>query len=280
MTTAVQKIQHTLQLLKRDPHGVAQSAAHGLKQKIGCDHEIAVILGSGWDIVAPFLGEVTTDIPATELPGFLPPGVEGHNGRIQSIKAERKQVLAFLGRKHLYERDNQGNPLPVEATVHAVRTAAAAGCKSIVLTNAVGGLRREWPNGTAVLIKDHFSFFVRPALFDANFLQCHDVYSRRFRELYLEVVPNLKEGNYAQIVGPAFETPLEVSVLQAMKIDIVGMSIAIEAQAARDLKMEVVGLSIVTDYAGEPTTHTDVLAIVRQTAIELAPNLAAAMVRM
>ncbi|MBI4426019.1 MAG: purine-nucleoside phosphorylase [Candidatus Kerfeldbacteria bacterium] len=263
----------TLDLLKRNPIAAASQAAAELKRRTGVvKHHVAIILGSGWDVVAPYLGEMALDFPAAELPGFLPSGVEGHAGRIRSIRAEDKRVLAFLGRKHLYEVGEDGHNLPVAATVHAVRTAAAAGCTSIILTNAVGGLNPAMPTGTTVLIKDHVSFFVPSPLAGPNFLQCDEVYSRRLRGACREL--NLPEGIYAQVRGPHFESPAEAEFLRRMGVDIVGMSIATEALTARDLKMEVLGLSIVTDSAGELTSHGDVLAVVRQTASTLALQLA------
>lgn len=270
-----------LDLLQRDPQTAAHKAAGMLERLTGVvKHDIAIILGSGWDVVAPFLGEVTLDIPATEIPGFLPPTVDGHAGRIQSIKAGDKHILAFLGRKHLYEVDEHGNNLPVAATVHAVRTAAAAGCKIVVLTNAVGGLNPAFPTGTAVLIKDHISFFVPSPLYGPNFLQCDEVYSRRLRALCQEVDPTLPEGIYTQVRGPHFESPAEAEFLRRLGVDIVGMSIATEALAARDRGMEVLAISIVTDAAGELTSHGDVLAVVKQTAKGLSPKLAQVIRRM
>jgi purine-nucleoside phosphorylase len=210
---------------------------------------------------------------ATDLPGFLASGVDGHAGRIQSIVAGDRRILAFLGRKHLYEVDENGDNLHVSATVHAVRTAAATGCKTIVLTNAVGGLRREWPNGTVVLIKDHVSLFVSSPLRGPRFLQCDQVYAPRLRELCRAVGLDAPDGVYIQVVGPHFESPADAEFLRRMGVDIVGMSICSEALAARDLNMEVLGLSIITDMAGEPTSHEDVLAVVRKTAAQLAPKL-------
>lgn len=268
-----------LDLLTRYPQVAAHKSAGMLERLTGIvKHDVAIILGSGWDVVAPYLGEVALDIPATELPGFLPSGVDGHAGRIQSIESGNQRVLAFLGRKHLYEVDEKGDNLPIAATAHAVRTAAAVGCKSIILTNAVGGLNPNFPTGTAVLIKDHISLFVSSPLSGPNFLQCDEVYSKRLRELCQDL--HLPQGVYAQVHGPHFESPAEAEFLRRMGVDMVGMSIATEALAARDRGLEVLGISIVTDAAGELTSHQDVLAVVKKTASRLGPKLAKVIKRM
>jgi len=264
---------NALELLRQDPYAVADHAANNLCRMTGVDQfNVAIILGSGWDTMITSLGKAPRmACPVTSFPGFLPSTVAGHAGDVIWFPVGDRQVLAFSGRKHLYE-EVDGQPIPIAATVHAVRVAAAAGCKSILLTNAVGGTSSYHPVGRAMVIKDHFSLFVPSPLSGPRFLQCKEVYSRRLRAL--STLLGLPEGVYTQIRGPHFETPFEYSVLRQLGVDIVGMSIATEALAARDVGMEVLAISCITDVAGQETNHHDVLAVVRETAAELGPGLA------
>ncbi|HEU5008141.1 MAG TPA: hypothetical protein VFT67_14285, partial [Jatrophihabitantaceae bacterium] len=135
-----------------EPMAAARAAAAVLAERTGVDrHDVAIVLGSGWVPAIDALGTARADLPVTELPGFLPPAVEGHAGRIRSLDVAGVQVLAFLGRTHFYE--GRG----VEPVVHGVRVAAAAGCRTIVLTNACGGLRPGMAVGDPVLISDHLN---------------------------------------------------------------------------------------------------------------------------
>ena len=136
-------------------------------------------------------------------------------------------MLLFLGRTHLYE--GRG----VEPVVHGVRTAAAAGVRTVVLTNAAGGLREEHRVGQAVVIADHLNLTARSPLVGATFVDLTDLYSARLRELAREVDPSLTEGVYAALPGPHYETPAEIRMLRTLGADLVGMSTALEAIAAR-----------------------------------------------
>ncbi len=137
-----------------DPYARAKEAAARLGRLTGVDrHDVALVLGSGWLPVADALGRTLADVATTDLPGFAKPAVEGHMGRVRSVQiggdGEARHALVFLGRTHLYEGHG------VNAVVHGVRTAAAAGCRTIVLTNGAGGLDPAWSPGTPVLISDH-----------------------------------------------------------------------------------------------------------------------------
>jgi purine-nucleoside phosphorylase len=157
----------------------------------------------------------------------------------------------FLGRVHLYEGHSPAT------VVHGVRTAVAAGCRTIVLTNAAGGLRAENPVGRPVLIRDHLNLTGMsplsgpppPAGYHARFVDLTDLYSARLRALCLTEDPSLAEGVYAALLGPHYETPSEVAMLQGLGADLVGMSTALEAIAARHLGAEVLGVSLVTNLA-------------------------------
>ncbi|MDX6301851.1 MAG: purine-nucleoside phosphorylase, partial [Nocardioidaceae bacterium] len=188
---------------------------------------------------------------------FAPPAVAGHAGKVRSVPAGDRNLLVFLGRTHLYE--GRG----VAAVVHGVRTAAAAGCRAVVLTNGCGGLDEAWQPGTPVLISDHLNLTATSPLEGADFVDLTDLYSPRLRALCREVEPDLAEGVYAQLPGPHYETPAEIRMVRAIGGQLVGMSTALEAIAARRAGLEVLGISLVTNLAagitGEPLDHQEVL---------------------
>jgi hypothetical protein len=145
-----------------------------------------------------------------------------------------------------------------------VRVAAAAGCRTVVLTNAAGGIREGLSVGQPVLISDHLNLTARSPLVGARFVDLVDLYSARLRELVRGVDPTLEEGVYAALPGPHYETGAEVRMLRGLGADLVGMSTALEAIAARAEGMEVLAVSLVTNLAagmtGEPLDHAEVLA--------------------
>ena len=220
-------------------------------------HDVALVMGSGWVPAADALGAAEVEVPVTELPGFLPPAVSGHAGRVRSLQVGEQRVMVLLGRTHLYE--GRG----VDPVVHGVRTAAAAGCRTVVLTNAAGGVREGLRVGQPVLVSDHLNLTARSPLVGARFVDLVDLYSARLRDVVRGVDPSLEEGVYAALPGPHYETAAEIRMLRAMGADLVGMSTALEAIAARAEGMEVLGVSLVTNLAagmtGEPLDHAEVL---------------------
>ncbi len=237
---------------------LAADAAARLRELTGIDtHDIALVMGSGWLPAVDALGEAVAEIATTDLPGFAPPAVEGHAGKIRSVRAGDRTLLVFLGRTHFYEG------LGVAAVVHGVRTAAAAGCRAIVLTNGCGGLDTSWQPGTPVLISDHINLTATSPIEGAHFVDLTDLYSSRLRALCREAEPGLDEGVYVQLPGPHYETPAEIGMVRAIGGDLVGMSTTLEAIAAREAGMEVLGISLVTNLAagitGEPLNHEEVL---------------------
>ena len=241
------------------PAEEADAAARALAELSGVEaHDVAIVFGSGWVPAADALGTASIDVSATSLTGFGPPGVPGHAGRVRSIAVGRRHVLAFLGRTHLYE--GRG----VHSVVHAVRVAAACGCKIVVLTNACGGVRRGLSPGQAVLISDHINLTWQSPLLGVRFLDLTDVYSKRLRDLARTIDQTLTEGVYAMFPGPMFETPAEIRMARAIGADLVGMSTVLEAIAAREAGLEVLGISLVTNLAagmtGEALDHAEVLA--------------------
>lgn len=249
------------------PGGIARAAAAELAARTGFErHDVALVLGSGWVPAVDALGPAVTELPVTELPGFLAPAVEGHAGRVRSLEVGGRRVLAFLGRTHFYE--GRG----VEPVVHGVRVAAAAGCRVIVLTNACGGLRPGLAVGDAVLISDHLNLTARTPLVGPRFVDLSDVYAARLRALVRTIDPSLAEGVYAQFPGPQYETPAEVRMAGVLGADLVGMSTVLEAIAARAEGCEVLGISLVTNLAaglGDPLDHEEVLAVGKASAARM-----------
>jgi purine-nucleoside phosphorylase len=218
---------------------------------------VALVLGSGWLPAAAALGEPSAQVATTDLPGFSAPAVEGHAGTIGSLRLGDRRLLLFGTRTHYYEGKG------VAAVVHPIRTAAAAGCRTVVLTNGCGGLDPSWTPGTPVLIRDHINLTARSPIEGAHFVDLTDLYSARLRALCREVDPTLHEGVYVQFPGPHYETPAEVEMVRRIGGDLVGMSTTLEAIAAREAGMEVLGISLVTNLAagisGEPLDHAEVL---------------------
>lgn len=237
----------------------AQQSAATIAELTGQpSHDIAVVLGSGWAPAADLLGDTVAEFPITDVPHFAAPVVEGHGGRLRSVDADGVRVLVFLGRTHLYEERG------VDAVTHGVRTAAAAGCRAVVLTNGCGGLDPSWTPGTPVIIGDHINLTGASPLHGAHFVDLTDLYSPRLRGICREIDPTLAEGVYAQFRGPMYETPAEITMVRTIGGTLVGMSTALEAIVSRACGMEILGLSLVTNLAagmsGEPLDHEEVLA--------------------
>jgi purine-nucleoside phosphorylase len=243
-------------------------AAAALARATGVDaHDVAIVLGSGWAPAADRLGTPAVDLPVTDLPGFAAPTALGHVGRVRSVRVGDRRVLVFLGRTHLYE--GRG----VDAVTHAVRVACAAGCGTVLLTNAAGGLRERMTIGQPVLVSDHLNLTSRSPLHGARFVDLTDLYSPRLRTLARQVDPTLAEGVYAAMPGPHYETPAEIRMLRTLGADLVGMSTALEAIAARAEGAEVLALSLVTNLAagmtGQPLDGAEVIAAGNAAAVRM-----------
>jgi purine-nucleoside phosphorylase len=247
-----------------DPQTLAALAATDLTAALGDGHEVAVVMGSGWAPAADAFGEPAASVAIGDLPGFAAPTAVGHGGQVRSVRVGDRRVLLFLGRTHFYE--GRG----VDPVVHGIRTAAAAGVKTVVLTNAAGGLAPEHRVGQAVIISDHLNLTARSPLVGADFVDLTDLYSARLRHLAREIDPSLTEGVYAALPGPHYETPAEIRMLRTLGADLVGMSTALEAIAARAAGLEIFGLSMVTNAAagitGEKLDHEEVLAAGKEAA--------------
>jgi purine-nucleoside phosphorylase len=252
---------------------LARDAAREIARRTGVPHhDVAIVLGSGWAPAADRIGVPEAEVPVTDLPGFAPPTAAGHVGTVRSVRVDGRHVLVFLGRTHLYEGHG------VDAVSHGVRVATAAGCGTVVLTNAAGGIRPGLTVGQPVLVSDHLNLTARSPLAGATFVDLTDLYSVRLRELARSIDPTLTEGVYAALPGPHYETPAEIRMLRTLGADLVGMSTALEAIAARAAGAEVLGMSLVTNLAagvtGQPLDHTEVIAAGRAAAQRMGDLLA------
>jgi purine-nucleoside phosphorylase len=242
-----------------DPFDVARDAAAVIAEQSGIDrHDIALTLGSGWGKAADLIGETVSSIDAADVPGFSASAVPGHSGTVRSIRlADGRHALVIGARTHYYEGHG------VRRVVHSVRTAAATGATTMVLTNGAGGIKESWTPGTPVLISDHINLTADSPLEGATFIDLTDLYSARLRGIAKQIDPSLDEGVYTQFRGPHYETPAEVQMAKAIGGHIVGMSTALEAIAARQAGMEVLGFSLITNLAAgiqtTPLSHAEVL---------------------
>ncbi|HEY5016618.1 MAG TPA: purine-nucleoside phosphorylase [Streptosporangiaceae bacterium] len=266
---------------RADPYAAAAASAARLAKLTGqAAHDVAVVLGSGWLPAADALGPADTEVPLAELGGFAEPTVAGHIPAARSVPVGPLRALVFLGRTHLYEG------YPVTAVVHGVRMAVAAGCRVVVLTNASGGIRADLRPGQPVLISDQLNLTAQsplsgpppPSGYPSRFTDLSDLYAARLRATARQADPGLAEGVYAALPGPHYETPAEIRMLRTYGADLVGMSTALEAIAARHLGAEVLGISLVTNTAAglsdQPLDHAEVLATGQASAARMGQLLA------
>jgi purine-nucleoside phosphorylase len=250
-------------------------AAAAIATQTGQDrHDVGVVLGSGLGQF-PASVEDAVSIAYEEIPGFPSCRVEGHAGHAYSATFGSNRVLLLAGRIHAYE----GHPM--DRVTFAVRSAVRAGCKTIVLTNAAGGCGEDLAAGDLVLIRDHINLTGRNPLegdhdprLGPRFPDMTDVYSLRLRSVAREAADasevELKDGVYAWLLGPSYETPAEIRMVQIVGGDMVGMSTVPEAIAARHMGAEVLGISLITNLAagisGLPLSHEEVSATGQESA--------------
>ena len=228
---------------------------------------MALVLGSGLGAFADDLQDAVA-IPYAEIPGFARPTVEGHAGRLVSGTIEGVPVVAMQGRFHYYEG------YTFEEVVFPVRSLGLLGIKSLVLTNAAGGLNVELDQGSLMVISDHLNLMgANPLLglnderFGPRFPDMSEVYSREYQEVAVAeahaVGLELRRGIYAALSGPSYETPAEIRMLRTLGADAVGMSTVPEAIVARHMGMKVLGISCITNMAAglldQPISHTEVI---------------------
>ena len=270
-----------------EPFALAEAAANALAERTGASrHDVVVVLGSGWSEAADGLGQPTASFATSDLPGFAAPSALGHSASVRSIERDGVRILAFLGRVHLYEGHEPAT------VVHAIRTAAAAGCRVALLTNGAGYMNMDWSIGDPILISDHLNFTGRspltgpnpPAPYASRFCDLTDLYSPDLRELVRSVRPGTCEGVYIGLNGPHFETPAEIRAFHAMGAELVGMSTVLEAIAARHVGMRVLGLSMATNpaagFSAVPLDADDVIAAGNAAAADLGVMLGEVIDRM
>jgi purine-nucleoside phosphorylase len=249
-----------------------EAATAAVRARLGsAAPRVAIVLGSGLGDLAAAVSKPTR-IPYADIPGFPAPGVAGHKGELVAGTLEGVPVLVQSGRFHLYEGH------PIETSALPVRVFAQLGIRTLVVTNAAGGIRSTFRPGTLMLIADHVNFMFRnpligPALEgEERFPDMSDPYDRELRQLARDVARErriaLDEGVYVGLLGPSYETPAEIRMLQRFGVDAVGMSTVPEVIVARARGIKCLGFSTITNLAAgiSPTvlSHQEVLEVGRQ----------------
>jgi purine-nucleoside phosphorylase len=239
----------------------AAHSARELARRLGVGHhDVLVLLGSGLSRVAEALGAGEESVPLDTLPFFPPYTAGGHRAQGWSVEHRGIRVLVLGGRCHLYE-----GLTPVEV-VHPLRT-AMAGCRTVILTAAAGGIRDDLATGSVMVVDDHLNLTGRSPLSGPDFVDMTDAYTPRLRSLALSAPEpaasalSARSGVYAQLPGPQFETPAEIRMLRTAGADVVGMSMALETIAARRAGADVLGLALITNPAASANTTIDVTHI-------------------
>lgn len=242
---------------------------------------VAIVLGSGLGGLADSIAGAVR-IPYADLPGFHQPAVEGHKGELVLGTLGGKPVLAQSGRFHMYEGYTP------EENVLPVRLFGALGIGTLIVTNAAGGVRRSYTAGTLMLISDHLNLTGRNPLVghvrkgDERFPDMTEAYDPGLRDLAraqaLTLGIRLEEGVYAGLLGPSYETPSEVRMLERLGADAVGMSTVVEVIAARAQGIRCLGFSLVTNpgagISHVPLSHKDVMETAGRAGKELARLIA------
>ncbi|MBZ5625090.1 MAG: purine-nucleoside phosphorylase [Acidobacteriia bacterium] len=257
-----------------------QEAKHLIESRTVIRPSIAVVLGSGLGAFADELVDQVA-IPYSSLPGWPVSTAIGHAGKLVIGKLGNLDLAVMAGRAHLYE----GNT-PAQV-VYGVRVLHSLGVRSIVFTNAAGGINLALERGGLVLISDHINLQCCNPLVGPNddslgprFPDMSEAYSREYREIARQVAAELgipiSEGVYAAMLGPCYETPAEIRYLRTIGADVVGMSTVVETIAANHMGMKVLGISCVTNMAAgilpQKIHHEEVLeagAMVRDTLVRL-----------
>jgi len=256
--------------------GVA-AATDAVKQRLGeRKPRVAIVLGSGLGFLADEVADPIR-IPYNTIPGFPEPGVAGHKGLLVGGTLAGVSVLVQAGRFHLYE----GHPAGVAGL--PARVFAQLGVEILIVTNAAGGVRRTFPGGTLMLIADHINLMWRNPLIgqqqpgEQRFPIMHAPYDGELRALARtvarEMAIRLEEGVYVGLLGPSYETPAEVRMLERLGADAVGMSTVPEVLVARSRGVRCLGFSIITNpgagITGEALSHEEVLAVSERVARQL-----------
>jgi purine-nucleoside phosphorylase len=262
-----------------DPVAAAvDAAAAAIRARIvGNVPDVAIVLGSGLGFITERI-EDAVRLRYAEIPGFPEPTVLGHGGELVIGRLAGRRVIAQSGRFHMYEGHDAAT------SVLAVRAFGALGVRTLLLTNAAGGVRRTLQPGTLMLIADHINLTGRNPLIgevlpgEERFPDMSDPYDRELRQIAREAARErrvaLAEGVYVGLLGPSYETPAEVRMLERLGADAVGMSTVMEVIAARARGMRCLGISTVTNLAcgigAQPLSHADVMQVANAVRGELA----------
>lgn len=245
----------------------ATAAAAFIRGRTPLTPAIGIILGSGLGAFADHVADATA-IPFTDIPHFPKSTVPGHSGRLVIGTLDGVPIVVMQGRVHAYEGYSP------EEVAFPVRVLGLLGVKTLVVTNAAGGIRLDMKQGDLVLLSDHINFTGRNPLagkhderFGPRFFDMTEAYSLRLRRLAAQAAErrgfSLAEGVYLCVLGPSFETPAEIRSFRAMGADLVGMSTVLEVIPARQMGIEVVGISCVTNLAAgiqpDPLSHEEVI---------------------
>ena len=249
-----------------------KAAADAVGSRAQARAQVGIVLGSGLGDFANSL-EASTSVPYDELPHWPPARVTGHDGRLVAGRLSERATVVLAGRCHAYEGYDQ------QSVTFAVRVLGLLGIRTLILTNAAGGINTRFAQGALMVIDDHINLTGSNPLvgpnderFGPRFPDMTDVYSERLRAIADHVgttagVP-LQHGVYAALLGPSYETPAEIRYLRAIGADAVGMSTVSEAIAARHMGMEVLGISCITNMAAGvlpgPLAHSEVMETARR----------------
>src|SRR5215212_4313385 len=258
----------------------AEHATRVIRARISVEPRVAIVLGSGLGGFADDFDEAV-GIPYEEIPGFVRSTAQGHVGRLVVGKVDSVPVVAMQGRVHYYEGYS------FEEVTFPVRTFKLLGIKTLILTNAAGGINVQLTQGALMVISDHLNLIGDNPLRGANderfgprFPDMSAVYSPELQELVVDEAKatgvEVRRGIYGALSGPSYETPAEIHLLRSLGADAVGMSTVPEAIVARHMGLEVLGISCITNMAAgigdEPINHEEVMATgdrVRETFAEL-----------
>nr|WP_131927648.1 purine-nucleoside phosphorylase [Effusibacillus lacus] len=244
-----------------------QEAAKAIKDRVQPVPAVGLVLGSGLGVLAEEVQDAIR-VPYGEIPHFPVSTVEGHAGQFVFGTFAGKFVAMMQGRFHYYEGYS------LEQVTFPVRVMKQLGIDTIIVTNAAGGINPEWEAGDLMLIRDHLNLTSQNPLIGHNeadlgprFPDMSDAYNRELRELVKQVADKLgiglREGVYAGLTGPSYETPAEIRMLRKLGGDAVGMSTVPEVIVAKHMGMRVIGISCISNMAAgildQPLSHDEVM---------------------
>ena len=246
----------------------AEHAARIVRSHTKLEPRIAIVLGSGLGGFADEFDEAVA-IPYEEIPGFMRSTAQGHAGRLVIGKVDEVPVMAMQGRVHYYEGYS------LEQVTFPIRTFKLLGVKTLILTNASGGINVQLSQGALMVISDHLNLMGDNPLrgpnderFGPRFPDMSAIYAPELQEIVIEeakaIGVEVRRGIYGALSGPSYETPSEIHLLRNLGADAVGMSTVPEAIVGRHMGLEVLGISCITNMAAgisdEPINHEEVMA--------------------